>query len=137
MSALDAFLSEPRNVIVVGIRKDGRPHASPNWYGWDGERFYVSTTRGRAKYKIFSRDPRVELVFDDPEGFRYVALSGTVEILEDVRAELARFRAIREKHGRAVPADDQLAAELEADGRVLLAITPSGPRSTWTTFRFD
>jgi hypothetical protein len=79
----------------------------------------------------------VELVFDDPEGFRYVALSGTVEILEDIRAELARFRAIREKHGRAVPADDQFAAELEADGRVLLAITPSGPRSTWTTFRFD
>ena len=85
MSSLDAFLGEPRNVIVVGIRKDGRPHASPNWYGWDGERFYVSTTRGRAKYKIFSRDPRVELVFDDPEGFRYVALSGTVEILEDIR----------------------------------------------------
>jgi PPOX class probable F420-dependent enzyme len=137
MSSLDAFLREPRNVIVVGIRKDGRPHASPNWYGWDGERFYVSTTRGRAKYKIFSRDPRVELVFDDPEGFRYVALSGTVEILEDIRAELARFRAIREKHGRAVAADDEFAAELEAEGRVLLAITPSGPRSTWTTFRFD
>ena len=137
MSSLDAFLREPRNVIVVGIRKDGRPHASPNWYGWDGERFYVSTTRGRAKYKIFSRDPRVELVFDDPEGFRYVALSGTVEILEDIRAELARFRAIREKHGRAVADDDEFAAELEAEGRVLLAITPSGPRSTWTTFSFD
>ena len=137
MSSLEEFLNQPRNVVVVGIRKDGRPHASPNWYGWDGERFYVSTTRGRVKYAIFRRDPRVELVFDDPEGFRYVALSGTVQILEDVRAELARFRAIREKHGRAVPADDQFAAELEAEGRVLLAITPDGPRSTWTAFRFD
>ena len=134
MPALDDFLREPRNVIVIGIRKDGRPHATPNWFGWDGERFYVSTTRGRVKYTIFSRDPRVELCFDDPEGFRYVALPGTVEIMEDVRAELARFRAIREKHGRAVPADDQLAADLEAEGRVLLAITPDGPRSTWTTF---
>jgi PPOX class probable F420-dependent enzyme len=136
MSSLDDFLGEPRNVIVVGIRKDGRPHASPNWYGWDGERFYVSTTRGRAKYKIFSRDPRVELCFDDPESFRYVALSGTVEILEDIRAELPRFRAIREKHGRPVPADEQLATELEAEGRVLLAITPNGPSATWTTFNF-
>ena len=88
MATLDEFLSEPRNVAVVGIRKDGRPQATPNWFSWDGERFYVSTTRDRAKYKIFSRDPRVELLFDDPEGFRYVALSGTVEILEDVRAEL-------------------------------------------------
>ena len=24
-AALDAFLAEPRNVIVAGIRKDGRP----------------------------------------------------------------------------------------------------------------
>src|SRR5919204_3617817 len=108
MSALDDFLGEPRNAIVIGVRKDGRPHATPNWFGWDGERFYVSTTRGRAKFKIFSRDPRVELVIDESDGFRYVSLSGTVEIRDDIRAELARVRAIREKHGRPVPADDQL-----------------------------
>jgi PPOX class probable F420-dependent enzyme len=137
MATLDEFLAEPRNVVVVGIRKDGRPQATPNWFGWDGERFYVSTTRSRAKYTIFSRDPRVELLFDDPEGFRYVALSGTVEILQDVRAELPRFRAIREKHGRPVPPDDQLAEELSAEGRVLLAITPAGPRATWTVHGLD
>jgi len=137
MATLDEFLSEPRNVVVIGIRKDGRPQATPNWFGWDGSRFYVSTTRGRAKYKIFSRDPRVELLFDDAEGFRYVALSGTVEILEDIKAELPRFRAIREKHGRPVPADDELAADLAAEGRVLLAITPTGPRETWTIRGLD
>ena len=59
---LEEFLAEPRNVIVAGIRKDGRPHVTPNWFLWDGKRFYVSTTRTRAKFKIFSRDPRVELV---------------------------------------------------------------------------
>ncbi len=31
-----------RNVIVAGIRRDGRPHLSPNWFYWDGQRFYVS-----------------------------------------------------------------------------------------------
>jgi PPOX class probable F420-dependent enzyme len=137
MATLDEFLSQPRNVVVVGIRKDGRPQATPNWFTWDGERFYVSTTRDRAKYKIFSRDPRVELLFDDSEGFRYVAFSGTVEILEDVRTELPRFRAIREKHGRPVPADDQLAQDLIGEGRVLLAITPSGPRETWAIHGLD
>jgi PPOX class probable F420-dependent enzyme len=137
MATLDEFLSQPRNVVVVGIRKDGRPQATPNWFSWDGERFYVSTTRSRAKYKIFRRDPRVELLFDDSEGFRYVLLSGTVEILEDVQAELPRFRAIREKHGRPVTPDDQLAQELIAEGRVLLAITPNGPRSTWTVHGLD
>jgi PPOX class probable F420-dependent enzyme len=131
---IDAFLAAPRNVIVAGVRKDGRPHVSPNWFLWEGGKFYISTTRNRAKYTIFRRDPRVELVIDDEAGHRYVQLSGTVEILEDVPANVHRVRAIRERYGRAVPADGELAAELTADGRVLLAITPSAPPETWTTF---
>ena len=39
-TVIEAFLAEPRNVIVAGVRKDGRPHVSPNWYFWDGEKFY-------------------------------------------------------------------------------------------------
>lgn len=136
-SPLEAFLAEPRNVVVAGIRKDGRPHLSPNWFHWDGEKFYVSTTRGRVKYKIFSRDSRVELLIDDATGHRYVQLSGTVEIREDVRPELARFRAIRDKHGKPVPPDDELASSLIAEDRVLLAITPAGPPSTWTVFGLE
>ena len=132
-SRLEAFLAEPRNVIVAGIRKDGRPHLSPNWFFWDGDKFYVSTTRNRVKYHVFRRDPRVELIVDDATGFRYVVVSGTVEIREDVPAELSHFRAIREKHGRAVPPDDQLAADLIAEDRVLLAITPSA----WTAAGLD
>ena len=136
-TALEAFLAEPRNVIVAGIRKDGRPHVSPNWFFWDGERFYVSTTRPRVKYKIFGRDPRVELVVDDATGHRYVALSGTVEILEDVKPNLRFFRAIREKHGREIPPDARLAADLIADDRVLLAVTPNTPQADWTAVGLD
>jgi PPOX class probable F420-dependent enzyme len=131
--ALEAFLAEPRNVIVAGIRADGRPHLSPNWFLWDGENFYVSTTRARAKYRIFRRDPRAELVVDDATGFRYVQVSTTVSIREDVAANTSRFRAIREKHGRETPAsDEELAVQLIADDRVLLVFTPSGPPSEWT-----
>jgi len=130
-TALEAFLAEPRNVIVAGIRKDGRPHLSPNWYLWDGENFYVSTTRKRAKYTIFRRDPRAELVFDEPAGMRYVEVPATVTIREDVPANVHLFRAIRQKHGRETPADDVLAAQLVADDRVLLVFTPSTPQSAW------
>jgi PPOX class probable F420-dependent enzyme len=130
-AALEAFLAEPRNVIVAGIRKDGRPHLSPNWFLWDGARFYVSTTRNRAKYRVFRRDPRAELVVDDATGYRYVQVTATAEIREDVAANLSLFRAIREKHGRAVPPDDELAAALIAEDRVLLVFTPSAPPSDW------
>jgi PPOX class probable F420-dependent enzyme len=136
-AAIEAFLAEPRNVIVAGIRKDGRPHLSPNWFLWDGAHFYVSTTRKRAKYHIFRRDPRAELVVDDATGHRYVQIPTTVDIREDVSANVALFRGIGEKHGRETPADDKLAAQLIADDRVLLVFTPSVPQSAWTTIGLD
>jgi PPOX class probable F420-dependent enzyme len=134
---VEAFLAEPRNVIVAGIRPCGRPHLSPNWFYWDGERFYVSTTRGRVKYAIFRRDPRAQLLVDDSIGFRAVLVPGTVEIREDIAAELPRFRAIREKHGWAVPGGDEHLRALTAEGRVLLAITPDRPPSSWTSWGLD
>jgi PPOX class probable F420-dependent enzyme len=134
---VDAFLAEPRNVVVAGIRRDGRPHLSPNWFYWDGQRFYVSTTRDRVKYAIFRRDPRAQLLIDDPAGFRAVLVPATAEVLEDLAAELPRFRAIREKHGLAVPADTEHLRALAAEGRVLLAFTPDQPASNWTTWGLD
>jgi PPOX class probable F420-dependent enzyme len=130
---IEAFLAEPRNVVVAGIRRDGQPHVSPNWFYWDGERFYVSTTRSRVKYAIFRRDKRAQLLVDDSTGFRYVAVPATVEIREDLAAELPRFRAIREKHGMTVPDDDEHLRALAGEGRVLLAITPDKPMSEWTS----
>ena len=135
--SIEAFLAEPRNIIVAGIRRDGRPQLSPNWFYWDGERFYVSTTRGRAKYAIFRRDPRAQLLIDDPVGFRAVLVPATVEIREDLVAELPRFRAIREKHGLAVPGDDEHLRALKAEGRVLLAMTPDKPPSDWINWGLD
>ena len=134
---LDAFLAEPRNLVVVGIRKDGRPHVSPNWFYWDGERFYVSTTRSRVKYAIFRRDPRAQLLIDDPTAFRAVLVPATVEIREDIPAELPRFRAIREKHGMKVLDDAEHLRSLTEEGRVLLAITPDTLPAGWTSWGLD
>jgi PPOX class probable F420-dependent enzyme len=134
---IDAFLAEPRNVVVAGIRCDGRPHLSPNWFYWDGQRFYVSTTRGRVKYTIFRRDPRAQLLVDDSTGFRAVLVPATVEIREDIAAELPRFRAIREKYGVAVPGNDEHLRALTAEGRVLLAMTPDRLLSSWTCWGLD
>ena len=134
---IEAFLAEPRNVVVAGIRRDGSPHLSPNWFYWDGQRFYVSTTRHRAKYAIFRRDSRVELLVDDCTGHRAVLVRGSAEIREDIAAELPRFRAIREKHGVPVPGEQEQLRDLTEDGRVLLVITPRGPMSSWTCWGLD
>ena len=46
---VEQFLAEPRNIMVAAIRRDGRPQVTPNWFYWDGERFYISTTKTRQK----------------------------------------------------------------------------------------
>jgi len=134
---IEAFLAERRNAVVAGIRRDGRPHLSPNWFCWDGQRFYVSTTRSRVKYAIFRRDPRAQLLIDDPTGFRAVLVPATAEVREDIAAELPRFRAIREKYGMTVPADEEHRRALAAEGRVLLAFTPDQPLTDWTSWGLD
>ena len=58
---------------------------------------------------------------------RYVRVSGTVEILEDIESNLPMDRAIREKHGWQVGNDEEFAASLVADNHVLLAVTPRKP----------
>ncbi|HEY1672730.1 MAG TPA: pyridoxamine 5'-phosphate oxidase family protein [Streptosporangiaceae bacterium] len=134
---ITAFLAEPRNVIVAGTRADGRPHATPNWFYWDGAHFYVSTTRDRVKARLFARDPRAEFLVDDATGFRYVLLYGTVEVRDDLAAELEHFRAIRVKHGREVLGDDELLAGLLEEQRVMLVFTPDRPITEWTARGFD
>jgi len=42
-----------------------------------------------------------------------------------------------EKHGRKIPPDETLAADLIADDRVLLAITPTAPQSDWIAVGLD
>jgi PPOX class probable F420-dependent enzyme len=134
---LEAFLGERRNVVVAGIRADVRPHLTPNWFHFDGERFYISTTKDRVKYAIFKRDPRAELLIDDPTGFRAVVVHGTAELWEDLDRGLPYFRAIREKHGRPAQDDAELRAGLEAEGRFLLVIVPDGPPSSWSSWGLD
>ncbi len=136
LQALHTFLAEPHNVIVVGLRRDGRPHATPNWFLWQDGRFYVSTTKSRAKYRIFGNDPRVQLVFDDEAGFRYIAVDGTVDIHDDIEAGLSYFEALRAKHGRGGQSREELEAEMRRDGRVLLVITPSRPPQEWLSMGF-
>ena len=129
--AMDTFLAEPRNAIVAGVRTDGRPSMTPNWFLWQDGRFYISTTKARVKYRLFSRDPRVQLAIDDSMGFRYLVINGTVEIGEDVDRGLPYFQALRQKHGRHEQNKDELRAEMVRDERVLLIITPDTAQAEW------
>ena len=135
--AIEAMLAERRNVVVAAIGSDGRPRLTPNWFHWDGERFYVSTMGERAKAVLFRRDPRAQLLIDDATGHRAIRVDATAFVDDDLDAGLPHYRAVREKYGRAVGTDAELRASLEAEGRVLIVFTPAGPPSTWYTIGLD
>ena len=94
----------------------------------------MSTTRDRVKYALFRQDPRAQLLIDDPAGPRAVLIPATVDIREELATELPRFCAIRDKYGMKALDGDYHLRSLIAEGRVLLAITPDGPPSTWTSW---
>lgn len=129
---IETFLAEPRNIMVATIRRAGRPQMTPNWFSWDSERFYISTTKTRRKYPNLKRDPRVQLALDEPSGFRTVLIDGTAEIWEDLERGLPYFKQITEKHTGRTPDDAAMRERLAREQRVLLVITPDKPPEQWT-----
>ena len=76
---IDAFLDERHTLVIAALRRDGWPQMTTVWYRWDGEAFWISTNRDRAKYKNIERDPRVTVLVDAPPRETSVAAYGRAE----------------------------------------------------------
>ncbi|HEY2333284.1 MAG TPA: TIGR03618 family F420-dependent PPOX class oxidoreductase [Acidimicrobiales bacterium] len=88
------LLDPPRPGVVATVRADGRPHAAPVWFDLDGDSVVFTTGADTVKGRNLTRDPRVTLcVQDDRPPFSFVALEGTVELVDDL--ELVRTWATR------------------------------------------
>jgi len=80
---ISTFLEGKRNAILATIKQDGSPQLTPVIYRWDGEQFWVSTTKDRAKYKNILRDSRVSLCIDDADTSTTVIASGKARLTEE------------------------------------------------------
>jgi PPOX class probable F420-dependent enzyme len=124
------WLRRMPHAIVATIQPDGMPQLTPNWYWWDGERFWISTVDWTVKIRNLKRDPRITLCID--EGKRrtqYVQVFGTAEVIEgDVKE--TTLDLIR-KYEPTEEAAQRHWEEIKED-RVLIAVTPT--RMQW---RYD
>lgn len=84
----DALLAKPLDAILAVQRPSAPPQLTPLWFHWDGEAFYLSTTRDRAKYPNIKRNPAVSLIVNDQAAHTYVAAYGRAEIVEGNRDEI-------------------------------------------------
>ena len=132
---MESFLAEVRNIMVATIRKDGRPQMTPNWFIWQDGKLYISTTKTRAKYTNLKRDPRIQLVLDDAQGFRCLIVDGTAEIMENIDEFIPFSRAIRTKHLGKPPDEQALREGLIREQRVILRVTPDRPPEEWLSWK--
>jgi PPOX class probable F420-dependent enzyme len=80
----EEFIKQPRTAVLATTGRDGRIHAVPVWFRWDGEQFRILTDRGSAKHRNAVRTGRASLCIDDRERFTYVTGEGPVTVQDTV-----------------------------------------------------
>ena len=118
---INEFLQKPIHAIIATNRREGAPQLTPVWFYWDGERFFFSTTKDRAKYPNLKRDPAIALIVDDQASRKYVAAYGTAEIIEENLAELTHPILARYLSGEALA---QFESRVMQAPRVVVALRP-------------
>lgn len=119
-----ALLAKPLDAILAVQRPSAPPQLTPLWFYWDGEVFYLSTTRDRAKYPNIKRNPAVSLIVNDQAAHTYVAAYGQAEIIEGNKDEvMALTLPIIAKY--APPGNvERMAAALLQQERVVIVLHP-------------
>lgn len=87
---IDNWLRAARSIWVSTTRPDGRPHAVPVWFIWDGRNVYFISARRLQKSRNLARQPWIVVHLGD--GDDVVILEGSVEIITEP-AELDRVDA--------------------------------------------
>ena len=102
--AMRAFLAERRFGVLATVGTTGAPRQTVMWYlllsSEAGDEILFNTARGRRKPEHLAREPRVSLCVE--EGYRFVAVSGTVREITDRDTTQADIRRLAERYeGRA------------------------------------
>lgn len=67
---------------LMTVRPDGRPHAVPVWFLWDGTHVWVFSQPEKQKLRNIQQNPNVLLALDDTdEGEDVVTVEGRAELL--------------------------------------------------------
>ena len=93
---VDLTLAATRSIWIATTRPDGRPHAMPVWFTWDGHDVCFITQRSTQKGRNLGRESWV--VVHAGDGDDAIILEGRAEMVVD-RADLERIDAsYREKY---------------------------------------
>jgi len=125
-AGLGEFVRSRHRAVVITVRADGSPQASPVTCGLDDDgRIVISTYPERAKVVNARRNPSVSVVvMSDEFNGPFVQVDGRAEVLdlpEALDALVDYYRCISGEH----PDWDEYRAAMVADSRVVLSIRPT------------
>jgi PPOX class probable F420-dependent enzyme len=115
-----AFLEEVRFGVLATVNADGSPQQTVMWYEPRGETVMMNTLRGRKKDRNLGRDPRASLCVE--AGLRYVALSGTIEMIDDAERGQAGIAALARRYEGAAKAAELVRDTFRHQERITLLL---------------
>jgi PPOX class probable F420-dependent enzyme len=106
--AVREFLAADRFATIATTDPDGRPSQAVIWYRLEDDTLVINSAVGRRWPGNLVRDGRISVaVHDQADGYRWVGLTGTVEVVHDqptAQADIAEM-------ARRYHADDPAEAE--------------------------
>lgn len=82
----------------------------------------MNTKRGRLKDRNLRRDPRASLCIED--GYRYIALRGSVTLIDDQEVAQADIAQLAERYHGAARAGEQMRDQFSREERVTIRFRP-------------
>lgn len=117
-----AFLQERRFAVLGTINQDGSPQLTTMWYLLDGDVIVMNTKAGRAKERNMRHDPRISVCV--PEGYSYVTISGTVEMIDDRQIAQNDIHRLAVRYDGEEEAKRQMEEQFSKEQRVTLHLKP-------------
>ena len=119
----ERILSKPLVAVFAVVRPDGRVHATPLWFVWDGATINLIVERGSPRHRWAVQAGRAAVCIEsgDPAEVGFVTAEGPVEVIDPVALE-SRFRLWEHYRGA-----DRAHEVVDAGGhetKVWLRLTP-------------
>jgi PPOX class probable F420-dependent enzyme len=118
--AARAFLEQHRFAVLATINADGTPQQSIVWYELRGDTVMMNTRRGRLKDRNLRRDPRCSICVE--EGYRYVAIRGSVTLNDDQETAQADIRHLAVLNNGEETAERQVRNQFSKEPRVTIIL---------------
>lgn len=115
-----AFLQGRHFGALATINNDGTPQVTAMWYLLEGDTIVMNTKAGRTKERNMRRDPRISVCI--VEGYSYVTISGTVEMIDDQKIAQDDIYRLAVRYDGEETARQQMQTQFSKERRVTLRL---------------